>query len=300
MGTQANNALARRRTALRRGLVVALALLAFGLFTGYFREGPGGFLHDTQDAVGGVVAPVQGVAVAAIEPFQDGWNWFSELRGARERAAALEVEVRDLRLQAINDRFRSQEAADLAALEAAGEGFENNYDRVLASIDGRSPSPWYQSARIDRGSADGIMENSPVIGAGDALVGVVTSVRPHSANVRFITDGSTGVGAIVPEAGELPGLVTSPNPGQLRLTGVPREADIQEGQVVMTGGFNSGSLPSVYPRGLPIGVVSSVGSRDVDAEKSVQVKPLIDPRAEHHLVVLAPTSPEAIRRARGG
>jgi cell shape-determining protein MreC len=68
----------------------------------------------------------------------------------------------------------------------------------------------------------------------------------------------------------------------------------------MTGGFNSGSLPSVYPRGLPIGVVSSVGSRDVDAEKSVQVKPLVDPRAEHHLVVLAPTSPEAIRRARGG
>ncbi|MDX6553974.1 MAG: rod shape-determining protein MreC [Miltoncostaeaceae bacterium] len=300
MATQANTALARRRTALRRGLVTALALVAFGLFTGYFREGPGGVLHDTQDAVGGVVAPVQGVAVAAIEPLQDGWNWFSELRGARERAAALEVEVRDLRLQAINDRFSAQEAADLAALEAAGESFAANYDRVLASIDGRSPSPWYQSARIDRGSADGIIENSPVIGAGDALVGVVTAVRPHSANVRFITDGSTGVGAIVPEAGELPGLVTSPNPGQLRLTGVPREADIEEGQVVMTGGFNSGSLPSVYPRGLPIGVVSSVGSRDVDAEKAVQVKPLIDPRAEHHLVVLAPTSPEAIRRARGG
>ena len=303
MATQANNVLARRRTVLRRGLVAALAILAFGLFTGYFREGPGGVLHDTQDAVGGLVAPVQGVAVAAIEPFQDGWNWFSELRGARERAAALEAEVRELRLQAIQDRVRAQEASDLAALEEAGVGLEDDYDRVLASVDGRSPSVWYQSARIDRGSADGIMRNSPVISASDAgntLVGIVTSVRPHSANVRFITDGTTGVGAYVPDAGPLSGLVTSPNPGQLRLTGVPREAAVEEGQVVMTAGFSSMSLPSVYPRGLAIGVISSVGSRDVDAEKSVQVEPLVDPREEHRLVVLAPTSDEAIRRARGG
>ena len=303
MATQANTALARRRTVFRRGLVAVLALVAFGLFTGYFREGPGGVLHDTQDAVGGLVAPVQGVAVAAIEPFQDGWNWFSELRGARERAAALEAEVRELRLQAINDRFRAQEASDLAALEEAGVGLDTDYDRVLASVDGRSPSPWYQSARIDRGSRDGIMRNSPVITAGDAgntLIGIVTSVRPRSANVRFITDGTTGVGAFVPEAGQLPGLVTSPNPGQLRLTGVPREAAIEEGQVVMTAGSSTMSLPSPYPRGLAIGVVSSVGSRDVDAEKSVQVDPLVDPREEHYMVVLAPSSQDAIRRARGG
>ena len=303
MATQANTALARRRTVFRRGLVAALAITAFGLFTGYFREGPGGFLHDTQDAIGGVVAPVQGVAVAAIEPFQDGWNWFSELRGARERAAALEEEVRELRLQAITDRFQGQEASDIRALEEAGVGLDRDYDRVLASIDGRSPSVWYQSARIDRGSAVGVMRNSPVITAGDAgntLVGIVTSVRPHSANVRFITDGTTGVGAVVPDAGRLPGLVTSPNPGQLRLTGVPREAAVAAGQVVMTAGFSSMALPSPYPRGLAIGVISSVGSRDVDAEKSVQVEPLADPRELHDLVVLAPVSEDAIRRARGG
>lgn len=302
MATQANTALTRRRTALRRGVVAALALAAFGLFTGYFREGPGGVLHDTQDAVGGLVAPVQGVAVAAIEPFQDGWNWVSEMRGARERAAALEDEVRELRLQAISDRFVAQEAAELAQLEGVAGALEG-YESVLAGVDGRSPSVWYQSARIDRGSADGIMRNSPVVAAGDAgiaLVGIVTAVRPHSSNVRFITDGTTGVGAVVPEAGPLPGLVTSPNPGQLRLTGVPREAAVEEGQVVMTAGSSTMSLPSVYPRGLAIGVISSVGSRDVDAEKSVQVEPLVDPRAEHYLVVLAPVSEAAIRRARGG
>jgi rod shape-determining protein MreC len=303
MATQANTALARRRTVFRRGLVAVLALVAFGLFTAYFREGPGGVLHDTQDAVGGVVAPVQGVAVAAIEPFQDGWNWFSELRGARERAAALEVEVRELRLQAITDRVQAQEAADRAALEEAGVGLDNDYDRVMANIDGRSPSVWYQSARIDRGSADGIMRNSPVITAGDAgntLIGIVTSVRPHSANVRFITDGTTGVGAYVPDAGQLGGLLVSPNPGQLRLTGVPREAAVDEGQVVMTAGFSNMTLPSPYPRNLAIGVISSVGSRDVDAEKAIQVDPLVDPRELHRLVVLAPTSDEAVRRARGG
>jgi rod shape-determining protein MreC len=179
----------------------------------------------------------------------------------------------------------------------------DGYERVIASVDGRSPSPWYQSARINRGTADGVVRNSPVVAPGDpavALAGIVTSARPHSANVRFITDGTVGVGAVVPDAGNLPGLVQSPNPGQLRLTSVPREASIEVGQVVMTSGFSSMSLPSVYPRGLAIGVVSSVGSQDVDAEKTVQLDPLVDPREQHYLVVLSPVSEDAKRRARGG
>ena len=69
------------------------------------------------------------------------------------------------------------------------------------------------------------MRNSPVVagtGRGAALVGVVTAVSSNSADVAFITDGRTEVGATIPEAGNYPGLVQSTTPGQLQLTGVPR------------------------------------------------------------------------------
>ena len=60
------------------------------------------------------------------------------------------------------------------------------------------------------------------------------------------------------------------------------------------------SLPSIYPRGIPIGLVTSVGSQEVDVQQTVQVTPYVDPRKLSYLMVLTPQSPEAKRRAAGG
>ena len=56
-------------------------------------------------------------------------------------------------------------------------------------------------------------------------MGIVTNVRSSSADVAFvITDGRTEVGALIPDAGRYFGLLSSVTPGQLRMSGIPKEA----------------------------------------------------------------------------
>lgn len=307
MSTTGSSGIARRRATLRRGVIAALVVACLAIFTGYFRESSAGPLHGVQSAAAGVVSPVQEVATRAAEPFRDAWGWITSLRDARNRAATLQAEVDELRGQVVFSAVQQQRLTELESLlgveplvEARSE--LDGYRVEVALVNTRSITDWYRSARITKGSDDGIVRNAPVLagtGRGAALVGVVTSVSSDSADIAFITDGRTQVGATVPEAGAFPGLVRSTSPGQLSLTDIPREAPVKPLQAVVTGGFSGGGLPSLYPPGLPIGQITSVGRQEVDVAYTVQVTPYVDPRGLTYLAVLVPESPEAKRRAQG-
>jgi rod shape-determining protein MreC len=302
MGTQANSGIARRRATFRRATITILVLVCLALFTGYFRETDGGPLHGAQSAAAGVVAPVQEVATRAVQPFRDAWGWATSLKDARDRAAFLQQELDEVRAKADDDLVRDQRLAQLERLLGVETAGIAGYEPVTGLVISRSISPWYRSARLNKGTADGVRMNSPVLAggsAGSALVGIVTRASDHTADVAFITDGRTEVGAKIPQAGNFPGLLQSTVPGQLRLTGVPREAGVQEGQTVVTGGFSGQSLESPYPPGIPVGQVTSVGGREVDVQQTVQVTPYVDARKLDYLVVLTPRSREAVQRAAG-
>jgi rod shape-determining protein MreC len=303
MASSSSSGLQRRRANVRRAVIATLVVACLGLLTGYFREAPDGPLHKVQSSTAGVMAPVQEVTGRVIEPFREGWNYMVSWRSARDRAARLERENQILRAAAADNIVRDRELVELRRLNGLGDEVAG-YGRLNAALYARSVTAWDRTARINRGSSDGVVRNSPVVAGserGMQLVGVVTVVRPSSADVAFITDGNTEVGAWVPEAGNYPGLVQAVTPGQLRLTMMPREAALADGQVVYTAGFVSraGSLPSIYPRGLPIGIVTNFGAREADAQLTVQVTPLKDPTELSYVTVLIPESPEARRRAEG-
>ncbi|WP_217915569.1 rod shape-determining protein MreC [Miltoncostaea marina] len=307
MSTSASTGIARRRAILRRGVIATLVVVCLAIFTGYFRESSDGPLHDAQGAAASVVAPVQEVATRALEPFRDAWGWATSLRDARDRAAALEAEVEELRGRAVFDAVREQRLAELEATLGVEPLLDTErrlggYEPVTGRVIARSFTDWYRSARVSVGAGDGVVRNSPVVAGtqrGAALVGVVTSVSGSQADVAFITDGRTEVGAGIPEAGNFQGLVQSISPGQLRLSGVPRAAPVKALQSVVTAGWARGRLKSIYPPGIPIGQVTSVGGQEVDVQQTVQVTPYVDPRTRSYLTVLVPTSPEAKERAAG-
>lgn len=307
MAVTAGTGIARRRASIRRGVIATLVIACLAIFTGYFRESTGGPLHGAQSAAAGVVAPVQEVATRAIAPFRDAFGWANSLKDARDRAAMLQTENDELRGLAGDSAVRDQRLEELEALVgveslvdvARGLG---GYRAVTGLVQGRSITDWYRSVRVTVGSSDGVVRNSPVVAGiyrGAPLVGIVTGVTADTADVAFITDGRTAVGATIPEAGAYPGLVQSTSPGQLQLTGVPREAAVEVGQVVVTASFMVRGLPSLYPPGIPIGRVSSRGSQEVDVQQTIQVRP-IDPRTLSYLTILTPQSREARLRAGGG
>jgi rod shape-determining protein MreC len=305
MAVSASTGIARRRATLRRGIIAALVIACLVIFTGYFREGSEGPLHDVQSTAASVMAPVQEGATRAVEPFRDAWGWATSLKDARDRAAALEVQNQELQGLAADNAVRDQRLTELESLlkvePLLDTGRElGGYRRATGLVIGRSITDWYRSAQIDIGSSEGVVRNSPVVAgtsAGAALVGIVTSVSPNVSVVAVFLKKRTDVGATIPEAGNYPGLVQSMTPGQLQLTGVPRAAPVKNNQAVVTSGFGVKGLLSLYPPGIPIGQVTSFGSQEVDVQQTVQVTPYVDPRNRSYLTVLVPESEKAKLRA---
>jgi cell shape-determining protein MreC len=57
---------------------------------------------------------------------------------------------------------------------------------------------------------------------------------------------------------------------------------------IVTAGRRTGKLPSLYPKGIAIGMVEHVGRTDVDIYQSVQVRPLADFSSISFVLVLVP------------
>ena len=82
----------------------------------------------------------------------------------------------------------------------------------------------------------------------------------------------------------------------LILDRVGKDQLVKEGNLVVTAGWRQVRLESLYPPGIPIGKVKSVGQQDVDLYKRIQIAPLVDFDSLAEVIVLR-ERPEA-RRAR--
>jgi len=60
------------------------------------------------------------------------------------------------------------------------------------------------------------------------------------------------------------------------LDSVPKQEQVNPGDALVTAGWRSGNLSSIFPRGIPVGIVSSVSQTDIDPYKQIEVTPLVD------------------------
>ena len=117
--------------------------------------------------------------------------------------------------------------------------------------------------------------NTPVV-TSDGLVGRVTYVTGSSAGVTLLTDENSAVQARDQITGTF-GLVRhGQGEGSLILDRVPKEQNVQAGDIIVTAGTRSKQYPSLFPAGIPIGVVTSVGQSDIASYKQIQIDPFVD------------------------
>jgi rod shape-determining protein MreC len=264
-----------RRRVLRRRIVLAvLLLLSIAMLTLYFRESDAGVAHDVQDGVLRVVAPLQSGTARATQPFRDAWNWVGDLMSAKSENARLHKEVQQLRAGVANELTTQAQNDELSALVGLdGKGiFPHGVNLVAARVVARSTTAWYSTVTIDAGSDQGVSRYDAVVN-GDGLVGRVTSVRSTAAQVMLITDQQSYVDAMVVPGGA-EGIVAGSVTGDLTMQYVDKNERVKVGQYVVT----SGRQGSIFVRGIPIGVVQSVGSQEVELYQSIAVKPFVDIR----------------------
>ncbi|HZE04227.1 MAG TPA: rod shape-determining protein MreC [Solirubrobacteraceae bacterium] len=278
----------RRRAVL--GLLVAVSLI---LLTAYFGASPSSPLHNVQRGIVQVFSPVQSAASTVLSPVRDVANWVSDTLRAKSQRDQLRAQVSKLQAKVAllqTEQLQNQQLARQVKLDQ-NIGL-SRYHLVGANVIGRDPSLWYQQVTVDAGSNEGVHLNDPVVGDG-ALVGDVTTVGPSYSIVTLITDHAFAVAATVhDQAGDDGVLAPSVgNPNQLLLQDLPGNAQIAVGEQVVTSGFRSGHLMSLYPAGIPIGTISSVNPAQLYNNNEVQVSPSADLRHFDSVQIL--TQPHA-------
>ncbi len=256
-----------------------LIVAALVLLSTRFSESDGGPLHSMQRAVASVFGPLEEGATRALKPARDLINWFSETFQARGQNSDLEAEVQHLRNQLVRAKGAQGENRQLRKLlRLDRRGTLAGYTPVTARVIGRSPTVWYSTVTIDKGSGTDVKINDPVVD-GDGLVGRITDVTHGTAEVTLITDNRSAVSARAlpngPEGVAEPEIGDSTN---LLLDFIDRSEAIHEGQLVVTAGWSNGGISSAFPPGIPIGEVSDATVGEQETYQRVHLRPFADLR----------------------
>jgi rod shape-determining protein MreC len=269
-----------------------LVLVSLALLTVYFRESSGGPLHGAQRIVVSVFTPFEVAAERVARPFRDAYGWTADLFAAKGENAELEAEVEELRRRLIENETAVQENEELRRLLEFREGpkFPDEYDAVTARIIVQPQTVFRQEVTVAAGSSDGIRPNDPVI-TNDGLVGTVTKVTSNAAQIRLLTDPQSAASAYVPKTGADGIVFHGRSETALELDRVQKTDEVEKGHTVVTSGSTDERFASLFPRGIPICVVTSVSQSDIDPFKRIQCSPLVDFDALHQVMVLTKKRP---------
>ena len=143
------------------------------------------------------------------------------------------------------------------------------FDTISAEVIARNPNDWVGSFIIDKGSADGVRNNSAVCSS-DGLLGKVAEADERSSVVMMITHPSFRAGGVIKNT-RLNGVVAGAGKGRVKMLYIPAEAMVKEGAVVTTSGMSR-----TFPKGIEIGRIVSVEKSNTGLYKYAVIKPSAD------------------------
>jgi rod shape-determining protein MreC len=256
--------------------VGALVLLSLVLITISFRAGSGGAVHRVEGAGATVLRPFEVAAERVARPFRDVYGYFASLVHVKRENSRLTQQVNELRQKELQGRSALEQnrvlRAQLKFIDSPR--FPVDYSPVNTRIISWA-TEFEQRVAIAAGSDSGIKQDTPIV-TNFGLVGRVTDLTGSSAQVTLLTDENSAVAALDQTTGAT-GLVRhGQGQGSLLLDFVRKEANVKEGDVIVTAGKQSKQYPSLFPGGIPIGVVTSVGQSDTALYKQIQINPYVD------------------------
>jgi len=259
---------------VRRLVLAVLVVTALALLTISFRSPTSGALHDIQGAGATALRPFQIAAQRVARPFRDVYGYFDGLAKAKSENKKLREELRDTRAIAYANRAEALRAQELEGLLAFVQGavFPKDYRAVNTTVIAYPTNAFAQQVTIAAGSNSGIRINTPVATA-DGLVGRVTNVFPRTAVVTLLTDPDSNVPARDVTKG-VSGIIRHGQGNTLIFDRVSKDKKVKKGDMIVTQGTVDRRYPDIYPYGIPIGRVLSVGTSDIASYLTVQVTPL--------------------------
>lgn len=282
-----------------RGRLVFLVFLALSilLITLDYRQDLGA-LDKAREVSSSVVAPIQRGLTAVFRPVGNFFSSIGDLSSLRSENAELKDHVQDLESQMGRARQieeENQELTELLELKPAWSALP----KVTAQWIGTVPSNYKWAIFIDKGSADGIKPDMPVVNH-DGLIGKVIRADPHQSVVLLLIDPQAGAGARVQGVRELGVINGNGADRPLSMDLVNKKARVSVGDEVVT----SGQEGSIFPPAIPIGRIARVTGDAAGFDHIVEVDPYVEFTQLAYVQVLLQIGPPdkvaATARGRGG
>lgn len=140
---------------------------------------------------------------------------------------------------------------------------------ITSEIVNRPLNQWDQIIIINKGLKDGISKDCPVL-CEDGIIGKVQEATEHYSQVQLITDPNLRISAEISRT-KSNGIVQGKLGAPLEMKYISRDDDVKIGDEII-----SSSLSFTYPKGLPIGTVSSVEKSDFAIFQDIKIKPAVD------------------------
>jgi len=251
-------------------IFVLVALVAILDISGALSPVKSGFFH-SYSAVSGLVADI-GTGI------KNTFGVFGSIKGIVRENAKLEHRVQELSFE--NARLKSSQDENTSLRRALNFKLQSPLNLVPVELLTADPTGFGQSITLDKGSDDGVVVNQPVVIAPGILVGKITKVYGGTSEAILITDPSIAVNAEVVDSGAK-GLIRGEHGLTLLLDLVTQNDLVKSGDQVITSG-----LSGDFPRGLLIGQVSALRSKDTDLFQKAYVSSSADLRNLRFLYIV--------------
>lgn len=258
-----------RRSARPRFILLLLVLTAITLVTVDTRANGGGLTGDVRAKAHDVFAPVQSATHAVLRPIGDFFAGAVNYGALKQENARLRDQLAQARGQALSAADAQRELQLLS--EQAHLDFVGSIPTVTAQVVDTTSSNFEMSVQINRGTANGIAVDMPVV-TGGGLVGRVAEVSQRRATVLLLSDPAFSVGVRLTTNGEvfLADGAGRGNPLSLEL--VNANTKVNPGDKLVTSGLQL----EQYPKDIPVGTVKTVKVDPGQLQQSVTVTPTAD------------------------
>jgi len=224
------------------------------------------------DILGTAQAGVTGV----INYFNDIQEGYIDLIGVKRENDRLRDEIK--KYQSLSVTYREALATNTLLRKLLDFKEELPQPTVTARIIGRDPSQWFKTFSIDHSSSDGVSKGMPVVTA-DGVVGQILDGGNRRAKVLEAIDPNSAIEVLIQDT-RTQGIIKGTG-DSYRLHYVLKNNKVNRGDLLITSG-----LGGVFPKGLPVGIVSSVVSNRRGMFLDIEVKPVVDFSKLENVIVI--------------
>ncbi len=272
--------LSPRKSFFLLSIVVVIIIVGMHLSAGNTYK-----LTPLESTIRDVLSPVQRVVTVVGVKISDFVTFPVRLYKVSEHNRQLEQQV--VELEEKLSRYNEIRAENIRLKEqlAFKTSLVGQMKTESAEVVGREADNWFGIAIINKGSASGIRQDMAVITPA-GLVGRVTNVTDHTAEVLLITDPRSGVGCLVQE-NRAPGIVegVAGGRGVVNMVHISSDLTPKKGNRIVTSGYGS-----VFPKGIPVGTVQGTRREESGMFKTAVLETFVDFNRLEEVLVITSTN----------